>query len=452
VASLAAFGRRREPHTASTPPNLTDWCMLLLCLSVVLGSAASRIVDRTYRITDRSGAVQTISSGSFGGVVGVLLFYAASALAACAFLSGSGRLRIRTGFSNSILILVLWSLCAAGLQAAAGIELSNWYFLPAGLLVLLGTSVVLPSEWSLHFLNYTRDVTAVAMLVISAVEPESSQIPCRTDKCGIFGGLYTGFFATENAAAALVVLLLPAAVAIQRVPRLLLSFACSAMFVLASGSRTALINLVIVSIFVVVYRRRAAKSSRNDHMKISRIWLLLPVSFFTASAYVFTFYSGDQLTGRGRIYSAIREQLSLESLLIGSGPETVLEAYRAGFFGRFQPFGEHGQVPHLIVYAGLPAAVLFLSALLLMLFAPTRVTVLQTAAVGLLVAASLQFVTEPGWTLNPRNLQFLLMLLSMGLFSSTDVNGAGHKIRIETTANQVQSTSTSNRRLTYEPK
>jgi len=77
--------------------------------------------------------------------------------------------------------------------------------------------------------------------------------------------------------------------------------------------------------------------------------------------------------------------------------------------------GEHGQAAHLLVNAGVVGLALFALALV-SLIAQKHWTPTRTVALGFLLAASAEFLTEPGWGLNTRTFDFVAIMFAIGSF------------------------------------
>ena len=229
--------------------------------------------------------------------------------------------------------------------------------------------------------------------------------------------MFVGFYFQENAAATATAVLVPAVIGVRSrllSGAVLVSALC---MILATGSRSALAMCGVGVVYVARYR--SAVQKRGEPVRIPLLWRALPVTALGASLLFFVFSSGDTLTGRGRIFVAMREQFTGASLLFGTGSEIMT---RLDLAGGFVPVGEHGQAPHLLVQAGIPGLVLFCGALVSVAL-KERWNPLQVAALGMLVVVATQFLTEPGLQMNPRSLSFVVVLIAIGAMSGDTAPG-----------------------------
>ena len=387
--------------------------LVLLAWTAVASAVASKLLDDSVRVILPNGGVEYQSNSNIGGVVGVILFAASVAIASVAALRDRGRVDVSVGFSTLTALMIAWWIASATLLRRDSTDTQQLPFIIGAVALMLGIYASPPTFRTLHTMNTVRDVSCIFMLLSSFIDPLNSQLACRADKCGIFGSLFTGFFYTENSAAQFVLLLVPATITLQSRARVIFSSMLAAVFLLATGSRTSLLTLLAICLYVLAHRR--AMTAAGTH-RIWLLWRLLPLAALAVSTFQFLVLSGSELTGRGAIYAGIRAQLHGYALLVGSGPDTMQRIFRDGLLRHFQAFGEHGEAPHLLVQAGIPALVLFGLGLATLVTNKRPWSREQVGGFGLILAASLQFVTEPGWTLSARSLNFVLMLLAVGLF------------------------------------
>jgi hypothetical protein len=356
--------------------------------------------------------VEYTSDGSVGRILGVALFALATACAGMAFFSPRPHETTATAFSGLFFLLIGWWVLCSALLRLDVVDRQQLPFVVGATVITLGVAYSPPTLRTLSAFNGLRDITAFLVLVLSAIDPVNSQLDCRDDKCGVFGSLYVGFFYTENAAAMFIVLLLPALITVASRTRLLCSLSVATLALWATGSRTSLVDLAVVCIFVLWYRRSVLERRTRT---IPWFWRLIPAGAFAASLFAFLTLSGDELTGRGWIFAGIREELQGYSLLVGSGPNTMERLFQVRSV-TFEAVGEHGLVPHYAVQTGVVGLVIFAVAMAVLAFDARPWSPGQVAAFGLLLAASLQAVTEPGWMLSSRTINFAVLLLAIGLF------------------------------------
>ena len=396
------------PAATDGPPGYGGIAIVLLALGVVLSSLASRVLDGARLRTDSHGTSILVESGNTGGLVGAGLMLLGTGCAGLAILTVRRTRPTVSTFAVATAVLIAWWAVAVTLfqpSSLSGIEVVT---VVCGAVLAFGALAAPPTMRVVQCLDVLRDVTVVALLLFAVLLPQLGQLPCRPDKCGVFGSLLTGFTVQENTAASMVALFVPLIASRPSMRRRVFSIAVATLLVLGTGSRTALAVLA-VSVFYTWYSRR---SERAGATKPHVVWRVLPLVAFLASTALFYVADPGTLTGRGLLYSAMRAQLDGIALVIGSGPQTMERA--AFFLGGFTVAGEHGQAPHLLVMTGLIGWSLFALALMALvrasLWSPRR-----RIALGLAVAAAVQGLTEPAWMLEVRTPGFVSALLAAGL-------------------------------------
>lgn len=396
------------------PPRRDSWggrAVVLLAASVVVSAFLTRVVDGAIQRTDSTGQRYLISSGEAGRTIGSALVVAAVLCAAAAIMSNRRTIRVDSWYSRWMLALIAWWLACTLVLRLDWPTGRVWYESLAAALLAVAVVASPPTRRTLLNLAHLLNFTVASLLAYGLANP-AQQLPCRPDKCGIFGSLFTGYLFQENAAAMLVVLLLPVAWVVPSRLYLAVTLVGSGVFVAATGSRTSLLTYVVAAGVVIMLRWSQTRGD-VDTVQVSRWWRVIPLGSFLVSLYVFLFVSASALTDRGAIYAGIRERLHGWAQIAGSGPGTV-DSLRLGF----RPSGEHGQVAHLLVYAGVPAGILFGAALAAFMLGRTW-TMLQVSGFGLMLVASTQFVTEVPLPLEPRSMPFAILVLSVGLLMGT---------------------------------
>jgi hypothetical protein len=384
--------------------------VFLLALSIVLSAFFAKVIDGSRLIIDVHGTGTLIENGNTGGLVGVGLMLLAAAVAAFGMLSIGRQRPVPSPFSLAMVVLVGWWVVASTLLQGDVPTASDAVTMTSAIAVMVGVVVAPPTLRTARHLDLLRDVTALGLLAYALIAPDLGQLPCRPDKCGLFDSLLVGFVLHENTAAALIALLIPLIVVQRSLRRSVTSVLISSSLVLATGSRTAMVILVISLVFIP-YARHKLGLTGAPHLA----WRVLPLITFLVSTALFLFASPTALTGRGLLYWAMREQLHGFALVVGSGSETMERA--ALFMGGFTAIGEHGQAPHLLVLTGVVGWTHF--AVALTALAMTRTwTPRRHAALGLAIAAGIQGISEPGWLLEVRTSGFLTAVLAVGLMCS----------------------------------
>jgi hypothetical protein len=352
------------------------------------------------------------TTGNKGGVIAILLMACAGVCALVGIYKnfrGSRRLGV---FAGLMVALIVWWLFATHLRG----ERNTLQLLAPDLAVfavMIGVVMCPPTWRTVAALAKLLNFTVIACLSYSFLYPTLGQLACRVDKCGIFGSYYTGFLTQENAAGKLVASLVPAAVAIRSTRRMVASLGLAGIFIAATASRTALAAFVVGVAFVIYLRRQDLRES----VHVSVAWRTIPVVALAVSLYLFLTVDDQAMTGRGAIYAGIRAQLHGDALFFGSGANTMLRVAELGGTAGVVVGGEHGQAPHLLVHAGVLGLVLFALAAA-SLIAYRHWTPLRAVALGFILVASAQFLTEPGWLLEPRDLDIVTMLFAIGVFAT----------------------------------
>lgn len=381
--------------------------IVLLGASVVASAFLTRVVDGAVQRVDRTGERYLISSGEVGRTIGFFLVFAAVACAAVAISRNRRAIHVGSWYSRWMLALIAWWLaCTLALRLEWA---SAWVWgesVAAGVLAA-GVVAAPPTRRTLLNLTHLLNLTVVSLLAYGLANP-GEQMPCGVDKCGIFGSLFTGYLFQENAAARLVVLLVPVAWVVRSSLYLTVTLAGAGVFVAATGSRTSLLSYLVAAAVVIALRWVDLRGT-TEAVKVPRWLRVLPLMSLGAAVFVFLFVPASALTGRGGIWAGIREHLHGWALFVGSGPGTV-DSLRLGF----RPSGEHGQASHLLVYGGVPALLLFAAALCALLVG-RRWSLLQASGFSLMLVAATQFATEVALPLETRSMPYALLLLSVGL-------------------------------------
>jgi hypothetical protein len=388
--------------------------IVLLAVSYVTSSLLTRLVDGAEFVTEPTGEHSILVTGTVGKTLGFVIVAAAIACAVAAIGTRTGPLKVGSWYGRWALALVAWGLaCAVGLRLQIG---DAWQWIESTCAAVLAIAVIAspPNRRTLLNLAHLLNLTVASLLLYSFIHPDQ-QLPCRADKCGIFGSLFIGYLFQENAAARLVVLLIPTAWVIPSRTYLAATLIGAGIWVGATGSRTSY-STYGVAVLAVLVLRWANRTCDRSPWRPNAAIRAIPIIMLTVSTWAFLTAAGDDFTGRGRIWQGIRNALAGWGLVTGSGPETVSHL-QIGFF----PVGEHGQAPHLLVNTGAPGLIFFALALASIMvkreWSPTQATTLVLA-----LCLSTQFVTEVALTMDTRTIPYALLLLSIGLMRDADSN------------------------------
>lgn len=418
----AQFGRTRSDSDTGRGvtlerlgPAQDTWgghALVLLLLSALGYQVVGRLIDGAHLVTDSTGRMSVVVDGRMNTLVGVGLFCAAVAAAGAACLAPSPRGRFGSSFGLFVQLLVLWWVTLSVLIPRKDLTVPDLVIIGAIPLVV-GVASAPPTLTTVRRLNLIRDLFAVGQLVYPFLAPDVARLPCRPDKCGIFGYLDAGFFTQENSGIEAISLLLPLAAA-SSPRRLAFSSSVAAMVALASGSRTGLVSVAVATV-VAVYVRHLY-SGGAPRATLSLLLLGAPLAATALSLGLFLFADTGALTGRGAVYAANLKALHGPALLYGV-PWNTVEVASDGYLT-----GDHGQASHILAKTGVVGFGLWVCALLM----PLRrrsVGPLEGIGLGVLAAAAARMLTESTFELEARTTGFLALLVVVGLCANRASEG-----------------------------
>ncbi len=391
--------RRAVPHDRSlyaTAP------IPLLVISALAYGALGKLVDGNLQLTDNMGRNVVQSNGNIGSYVSILLLFVAVAIATVGLFAGD-RSRTSNGGTNFWLITMLgwWVICVVIYQAESP-GIIGLLSPVMAFVLMVGVVSYPPNDRSLLAVNIIRDVGAAGAILISSWAPNIGSLPCRVDKCGLFGSMWTGFAYHENSAAAGFILLLPLSLLYRARWRQGVAVALVIVLTLGSGSRTSIVGVAAVVAFMVLAPRWERRGAVPLYARA------FPLLAFLISGLIYLGLISVELTGRDIVYKGIRDATTGYAAFFGPGG-LVVERATGGYVT-----GEHGQFPHVLANSGWVGVALFFFAMLSFL-AQRRHDMRSVVATGLLLVAATRFVSEPGWTLSARSIEFASMVLVVSL-------------------------------------
>lgn len=382
------------------------WIVLLCSVAVVVDAAGALLLDGRRLVETSAYRTIEVRDGNTSVMITAMLWLAMLGIAGVAILERLERIPVAVAFATPILLAFAWGAIASFLRGDAG----RWPFEMAALTVsCLALMASPPTRTTLARLNTLRDVVALTTVLYSGVDA-STRLPCRDDKCGVFGTIWPGYFSHENSAGSYVALLAPAMI-VSTGSRFVFSNAALILFLAASASRTALLAYLATLVFVVLYRNRVRLRSA---VSPNALWRLFPLGSLTLSGLLY-FIPMDHsfLTGRGMIFAAARAAFTdTAKYVLGIGPQILQDGIMGGWIHT-----AHGEVPHLMLLFGFPG--LLLVAVALSTVAVTiEWTWQRTVALGFLVGLGTRFLTEAGMLTELRSQEAAVLLLCVGLFSA----------------------------------
>ncbi|CAM3964723.1 hypothetical protein JAAN108728_04660 [Janibacter anophelis] len=407
--------------------------IFLAAATVLLYGLLGKVIDGRTEVTDSVGRTHVYEGGNVGATVALLcLFLAAIGGLAQIVSTRLPRARVGSAFGWCLILLFVWWAFVDFLRRDGIMPLVQGPII--GSILLLGVLVSPPTLRLLPALNALRDVMVAASIAFSVLSPQFGQAPCREDKCGTFGTLWTGLFSNENAASSQLLLLTPALVVASR-PRFVLSTALLGVFVLGTGSRTSIAALAIATCLIVLVRIRAGNRT-GDISAAPLAVRAIPFLALLASLLVFLTIGQGELTGRGTIYEFVRSKLVHGvDLVLGPGPD-AMEGVLGGFV-----VSEHGQAPYLLVNLGIPGLVIFGLAMAA-LMTVGRWSLARSVGLIMMITAASRFVTEVGMPLNPRTMEFVALLTAAGFFAYRRAGSSAEPPASEATTSETSAATT----------
>lgn len=398
----------------------TDKIVSLTLLSAVVGAFLAKTLDGAIRRTNLAGEVVWEYSSNVGGSVAGILLLAASFVALNVFvrqIAMTGPPPLERARAWLPIAFLSWATFATLMQRdVAGRDvLSMIAVLILGFACLRQPITLVGASR----LGYIYGITLIVNMAVAVAHPRGTS-PCRPDKCGLFGNLWTGIFPQENALGIFVVLGAPLVFFISNGFLRFTLLALAAASVLGSGSRTSTLALIVV-VLVGLYATRSWPRGIAVYRAPSVLGAALAFAIFIIA-------SDRDLTGRGVILEYVRSALGdPERLTLGGGRQALEEAYRSGLTGGYEFVQEHNQLAHVFNMTGLPGFVLF--ALMIAVFL-RRSWELNTrgAPLLLLAAPALEFATETPWNLDIRSVGLFSFLIFLSTFSQsrTECDHAGN--------------------------
>lgn len=391
-------------------PRKDSWggvAAVLFLVSALGYPVVGRLVDGAHLVYDSLGRASILVEGKANTAFGVGLF--AAAVGASAIAAWVAR-RSRHGSAASFLLQILvlwWAVLSVLIPRKEGLGAADLVIVGAIPLVI-GMVTAPPTLTTARRINLVRDVFATAQFVYPFLSPQTASLPCREDKCGIFGGMHTGFYTQENSGIAAISLLLPLA-ATSSPKRLAYSSIVAILVALASGSRTGLVSVLLATLLAVYIRHRFLHGARQARLPL--VLLLAPAVATGISLALFLFADPTALTGRGAVYAANLNALQGPALWYGV-PWNTVEVASNGYL-----ISDHGQTSHIFARSGLVGFLLWALAILMPL-RRRRYGLEETIGLAILSAGAARMLTESTFELEARSSGFLALLLVAGYLAT----------------------------------
>ncbi|MEY9964990.1 O-antigen ligase [Streptacidiphilus sp. MAP12-16] len=299
----------------------------------------------TVQVGLSAGAYRVDQAGNAVLLGGSVLFFALRCF------SGKARLNVAPLIAAGICLVTATSDALNGHQIFASRQVVL-------LVVLLAAAVARPGRSA--FLGAAASGLVLVVLggIRALVNANGVFRDCRSDKCGVFGVLYTGVFPNENTFGLALALSIPFVwIALRGRVRVVL--ACYlASVVLATGSRQAIATAVAALLFLLVLRPQLPEPWSLDKADArtgatGRTWVVLggvAVAGGAGFALPFLNLGPDSLSQREVFWSVAREQLPA-SPIVGFGAKAWADLYQVGQIPVALTYSVHNQWLD-ILYAG----------------------------------------------------------------------------------------------------
>lgn len=357
TAGLASYfllrDHRRGAFRAS--PVIVIGLSAVFLITVGAGMVA-RALGQQYSYYTAQGELVTVQTGPAFSVVSLLGQLTLGLAIVTLLLTALRRRSLRLGWSTVGILLIVSAALLGASSAEEPIPAS--FFLISSFALLASTG-----RWSHE--EIAAVVTTIACIVAGTsaiyalVGGIDATTPCRPDKCGITGVLYSGLLGYENALGLFLMMTLPFIFSIADRSYGLLAAIAVMVSIFVSGSRSGLIGAVSIALLWILNRvltgiaseRLASWSGVAVSVGSGLALVLLAVSPITDSS---------EFTGRGQLWQIARQLIS-DSPLVGIGPSGWVN-YRAktGAFTSAAVYSPHNQLLDLLTVGGLIAATGFL--------------------------------------------------------------------------------------------
>jgi hypothetical protein len=230
---------------------------------------------------------------------------------------------------------------------------------------------------------------------------------CRDDKCNFVGSLLTSFFQSENALSLYVLSTLFFLKFLNNKRYRAIGYCLALLLTYLSGSRLGFITVAVVVALIT--------------FKKTKILAWAPLTFLASSFFIFIFGNGEDFTGRGSVFSAVRE-IWAASPLLGVGPNATQTAFERGLVIGFIPYNEQTESAHLLAHYGILGTLIFIAVVFILL--RSRKAINQSDSLSSLATpfliTSLGFVTEASASFTLDCPSFWVVALLFAKISNTD--------------------------------
>jgi len=384
--------------------NTSDLLINTLFLGLTVPTILSSLFDVALKLKTNNGFIWVnVNNSNYKKISLILILFTLVACVLINLLAISRKSEAKFPLVRSISFLFLLYVGINYLYMP-----ENWYIYQVlAVCVFWVYGIVSPFEplsiLGLKTLKSLVTISVTISFVFALLLPERATFVCRSDKCGVFGNLWMGFFPHENALGFFSVVCFGIAfIFANKINRYAIR-ASSFLLILASGSRIALICFTCLLFFQFFNKT---------------VITLIPVLVFSVSLILFlNARDYSLLTGRGGIWMRIRSNLADQSWIFGQGMSGFQTGQSKSVFG-FTLVDEQSTVVSILSRYGAVGFIFFL--VFFMTFYFYRST-LDKRMLTLLSVFSVAMVSESFGV--PTFLNYYTFIYFMTLMQTTTTQG-----------------------------
>lgn len=375
---------------------------VLALLAVVPVVAFVRVqFDGAGRVLEAGGAEVYRFQGTSGDAINQVVYLACILVFGYFWLTGQRSHVLSPSFTAGVAAFGMWMAFAAYHRQEGLYPVLTALSATAGLVAI---SRVTSGPKMFQRLGWLALVVAAAQFAY-ALAGSSGAAVCRPDKCSVVGELWTSFYPNENTFGLLCALLVPLIAFLPQFTARSVGLLLLVFSVIGSGSRTSYLVVSVAVISFIAIRKRLRNGDSLAEPIGPRISRLVPLAGFAASTWVVFNVAPDAFTGRGVVYTLVRESLARHKIF-GAGRAQFEDAYDRGVTPEFLFVHEHSFVGYLLNNGGYVAFLSVLAVVVLLVYRGCPFLALVLAAP--VIAA---WPTEMTWVMDIRSPFFWSLLV-----------------------------------------
>lgn len=375
---------------------------VLALLAVVPVVAFVRVqFDGAGRVLDAGGAEVYRFQGTSGDAINQIVYLACILVFGYFWLTGQRSQVLSPSFTASIAAFGVWMAFAAYHRQEGLYPVVTALSATAGLVAI---TRVTSGPRMFQKLGWLALIVATAQFAYALVGSSGAAV-CRSDKCSIVGELWTSFYPNENTFGLLCALLVPLVAFLPQFTARSVGLLLLVFSVVGSGSRTSYLVVAVAVISFIVIRKRLRNGDSMAEPIGVRMPRLIPLAGFAGSTWIVFNVAPDAFTGRGAVYTLVRESLA-QHKVFGAGRAQFEDAYDRGVTPDFLFVHEHSFVGYLLNNGGYVAFLSVAAVVLLLVY--RGVPFLALALAAPVIAA---WPTEMTWVMDIRSPFFWSLLV-----------------------------------------